>query len=391
MSRRPLPRNVRLLGWTSLFTDVGSEMILPILPLFLRGALHAPMKAIGLIEGVADGAGAVLKLVSGAWADRIGRAKPFVFAGYALSTIVKPLIGFSVAWPVVLAIRFVDRVGKGLRSAPRDAIVAASTPKADYGRAYGYHRAMDTGGALIGSSVAAVVLWWLGSAEHPGIRWLFAASAIPCAGALLFIAGVREPARRGRGRAAAGAVRAAPVFTPRARWLLAGVTLWQLGNVSYAFVLLRLADLGVPVTVVPFVYVAFNVVYLVAAMPIGILSDRLGIRSALLVAPLISAAAFWTLGSASVAVATAGGLFLFALHTAAENTLSRAGVAHFAPAAGRGTLFGLVGACALLGNLSVGWLWDALGSATALRIVAVVSLAAILPFLLLPGRTPDRT
>ncbi len=383
---RPLPRNVRLLGWTSFFTDAGSEMILPVLPLFLRGALHAPMKAIGLIEGVADASGAILKLVSGAWADRIGRSKPFVFAGYGLSTLVKPLIGFSTAWPVVLGIRFTDRVGKGLRSAPRDAIVAASTPKADYGRAYGYHRAMDTGGALVGSAVAAGVMWWLGSATHPGIRWLFAASAIPCAIALLFIAGVREPARPKPARTAAKATGVRRILKPGARWLLAGTTLWQLGNVSYAFVLLRLADLGVPVTIVPLVYVAYNVVYLATAMPIGILSDRLGIRTALLVAPVISAAAFWTLGSSSVTVATVGGLFLFALHSAAENTLSRAGVAHFAPAAGRGTLFGLVGACALFGNLSVGWLWDELGSTAALRAVAVVSLAAVLPFAFLPRR-----
>lgn len=387
---RPLPRNVRLLGWTSFFTDIGSEMILPILPLFLRGALHAPMKAIGLIEGVADASGALLKLVSGAWADRTGRAKPFVFAGYALSAAVKPLIGFATAWPAVLGVRFTDRLGKGLRSAPRDAIVAASTPKTDYGRAYGYHRAMDTGGALVGSGVAAVALWWLGDPAHPAIRWVFAASVIPCVIALWFVLRVREPARRARPSAAGTARPSARLFTPNAARLLAGVTIWQLGNVSYAFVLLRLADLGVRVTVVPMVYVAYNVVYLVAAMPIGILADRLGIRAALLAAPLITAAAFWTLGADSILVATIGGLFLFALHSAAENTLSRAGVAHFAPATGRGTLFGLVGACALLGNVSVGWLWDAFGSATALRLVAGVSLLSVFPFAWLRS-SPTRT
>ena len=179
MNRRRLPRNVKLLGWTSFFTDVGSEMILPILPLFLRGPLAAPMWAIGLIEGGAEAVANGMRLVSGFASDRAGKAKPFVLLGYGLSTLTKPVLALATIWPVVLGLRFLDRVGKGLRSAPRDAIVAGSTPKAMFGRAYGYHRAMDTGGALVGSSIAGAVLWWLGGVSSSSVRWVFAASIVP--------------------------------------------------------------------------------------------------------------------------------------------------------------------------------------------------------------------
>ena len=150
-----LPRNVVLLGWTSFLTDAGSEMILPVLPLFLKGVLHAPMAVIGMIEGVGEATANALRLVSGLFADRLGRSKPFIYAGYGLSTLVKPLLALAPGWPFVLGVRFLDRVGKGLRSAPRDVLLAASTLKSEYGRAFGFHRAMDTAGAIVGSAVVS--------------------------------------------------------------------------------------------------------------------------------------------------------------------------------------------------------------------------------------------
>ncbi len=383
-----LPRNVVLLGWTSFFTDAGSEMIMPVLPLFLRGVLKAPMMAIGLIEGVAEAIANLMRLISGLWADRIGRAKPFVYAGYGLSTVMKPLLALAHSWPFVLGIRFMDRVGKGLRTAPRDSLLAASTPRANFGKAYGFHRAMDTAGAVAGSAIAAVALWSMGGVSSSGVRWLFVASVIPCLLAVLFIMPVREPATG-----------AQPVSGPRppqaktgafslslAAWtLLAGVALWELGNISYVFVLLRLNDLGVPERFIPLAYLAFNVLYMLAALPAGMMADRIGIRTALLLSPLFGAAAYLTLGSSALGLAVSAGLVLFALHSAVVNVIPRAGVAHFAPAGGRGTLFGLVGVCAFLGNTFAGALWQWLGSGAAMQIAGLLSLLSLIPFAFLPN------
>jgi len=174
-----LPRNVTMLGWTSFFTDAGSEMILPILPLFLRGALNAPMIAIGLIEGVAEATANILRIGSGFFADKLNRSKPLVVAGYALSAVAKPFLAIVPSWHFVMGVRFADRVGKGIRGAPRDSLVAASTPRPIMGKAYGFHRAMDTAGALVGSGAAAAALLVVTDVASPAVRWLFAASAIP--------------------------------------------------------------------------------------------------------------------------------------------------------------------------------------------------------------------
>lgn len=383
-----LPRNVVLLGWTSFFTDAGSEMILPVLPLFLKGVLGASMASIGMIEGIAEATANGLRLGSGFFADRIGRSKPFVYAGYGLSTLVKPLLALAPTWHFVLGVRFVDRVGKGLRSAPRDAIVAASTPRPQFGKAFGYHRAMDTAGAMVGSLIAAIALWWMGGVAGHGVRWLFALSFIPCATALLCIGPVKEPPRLPvEKHARNGHAKGVFHLSAAARILLAGVALWELGNISYAFILLRLADLGIPDKYVPAIYFGYNVIYMLVAMPLGHLADRIGIKVALLLAPLLGAASFWTLGLSAGWAAALGGMALYAGHSAVVNLVPRAAVAHFAHARGRGTLFGLIGVCALLGNTLGGLLWDRLGSAFLMHAAALASLLAILPFLLLPKST----
>ena len=377
-----LPRNVVLLGWTSFMTDAGSEMILPVLPLFMRGALAAPMTVIGLVEGVADFTANTLKLASGWWSDRLGRSKPFVYVGYGLSAVVKPLLALAATWHFVLGVRFMDRVGKGLRTAPRDALVAASTPREIYGKAFGFHRAMDTAGAMLGSAFAAAALWFLqGDIKGPGIRWFFALSVIPSLLAILFIVPVREvpvtvPASGGK-KAGAAASRA---FGPAVWFLLAGVALWELGNISYAFVLVRINELGVATSFVPLVYFGYNAVYTLTAMPVGMLTDRIGIRAALMFAPLLGAAAFFVMGMESLVPVAVGGMILYALHSAAVNTVPRAAVAHFGTPGARGTLFGLVGACALGGNLMAGLLWDHVGAPTALRMAGGLSLLSLIPF-----------
>jgi len=390
-----IPHNVRMLGWTSLLTDAGSEMILPILPLFLKTALGAPMIAIGLIEGVAEATANFLRIGSGLFADKIGKSKPLVFIGYGISAIAKPLLALVPTWHFVLGVRFTDRVGKGIRSAPRDSIVAASTPKEIYGKAYGYHRSMDTAGAIIGSGVAMVAMFWLvdaaGVVNWGGIRWVFAASAIPCLLALIFISFVKEkkePAPKSTGKKA---VRAHPFSLPAPVWvLLTGIAFWELGNISYAFVLIRLGDLLGSVKYVPAIYFCFNIAYMLFAMPIGMLSDRLGVRNSLLLAPLFGVAAFLTLGRSGHWGIAVAGMVLFAVHSAAVNTVPRFAVARLAPPSARGTTFGLVGACGLLGNVLAGYLWTRLGSGPAMQVAGMLSLLSLVPFLMLGKRAEGK-
>jgi len=398
-----IPHNVRMLGWTSLLTDAGSEMILPILPLFLKSALGAPMIAIGIIEGVAEATANFLRIGSGFFADKFGKSKPLVFAGYAISAIAKPLLALVPTWHFVLGVRFSDRVGKGIRSAPRDSIVAASTPKKIYGKAYGYHRSMDTAGAIIGSGIAMVAMFWLvdkaGVVNWDGIRWVFAASAIPCLLALVFIAFVKEkkvPVEKSTGKKT---VRTNPFSLPRPVWILmAGIAFWELGNISYAFVLLRLSDLLGSVKYVPAIYFFFNIAYMLFAMPIGMLSDRLGVRKSLLLAPFLGAVAFLTLGTGEVTVTGAPGkwgiavigMIVFAMHSAAVNTVPRFAVARLAPPSARGTTFGLVGACGLLGNVLAGYLWTRFNSGSAMQVAGLLSLLSLIPFLILGKRAEGK-
>ena len=400
MKKKPLfgiPHNVRMLGWTSLLTDAGSEMILPILPLFLKSALGASMISIGIIEGVAEATANFLRIGSGFFADKIGKSKPLVFAGYAISAVAKPLLAIVPTWHAVLGVRFADRVGKGIRSAPRDSIVAASTPKKIYGKAYGYHRSMDTAGAIIGSGIAMVAMFWLvdkgGNVDWGGIRWLFAASAIPCLLALVFISFVREKKPTVAAAKAGGnkAVKTNPLALPSTVWvLLAGIAFWELGNISYAFVLIRLGDLLGSVRYVPAIYFCFNIAYMLFAMPIGMVSDRLGVRNSLLLAPLLGVAAFLTLGTGGHWMTAVVGMVLFAMHSAAVNTVPRFAVARLAPPSARGTTFGLVGACGLLGNVLAGYLWTRIGSGLAMQAAGLLSLLALVPFLMLGRRAEGK-
>jgi len=297
---------------------------------------------------------------------------------------VKPVLAIAPTWHFVLGVRFLDRVGKGFRTAPRDSIVAASTPKEQFGKAYGFHRSMDTTGALLGGTIAMIVMWFVTDVTSPAIRWMFAFSVVPCAAAMFFIVPVHEEAAPQKGKS----LRLMFDFPAQVWLLMAGITLWELGNLSYALVLLRINDpaVGVSAKWVPVVYFAYNLVYLAVAMPLGILTDKFGIKAGLLIAPFLGAAAFWTLGAPVPWVAVTGGIILYALHSAAINTIPRAAVAHLAAPVARGTLFGLVGACAFLGNTLAGQIWQRVDSATAMYVAGALSLLSLIPFALLKTR-----
>jgi MFS family permease len=266
--------NIIALGVTSFLTDVSSEMIFPLFPIFTVEVLGASTAAIGLIEGLAESTASLLRVFSGWWSDKVGRRKPFAVSGYGLSTIVKPFLALATSWPHAMGVRFTERIGKGLRTAPRDAIIADSCKPSVRGKAFGFHRTLDTFGAVVGPALAFLLLPLL------GYRQVFLVATIPAAVAVLvLVLGVREVRRRQEPiRSFKVSVRS---LNPSFRLYLGIATLFALGNFSWAFLILRARDLGIAAGYTILLYMFHNVIYALASTPAGMLSDRVGRRPVL--------------------------------------------------------------------------------------------------------------
>ncbi len=380
LSRR-IPRTVVALGVVSLLTDLSSEMIYPLLPIFLASVLGAGAMALGLIEGVAESTAALLKVASGIWTDRTRRRKPLVVAGYTLSGMMRPLIGLAAAWPAVLALRFADRVGKGLRTSPRDALIADVTDASARGTAYGFHRSMDHAGAVLGPLVAAALLNYAGLP----LRQVFLLSAIPAVAVLaVVIFGVKEPpVPRAESPATPNLLAPWSALGPDYRRLLLAVLVFTLGNSTDAFLLLRLNETGVPTAGIALLWSAHHVVKMIANYFGGQLSDRIGPRAMILAGWLFYAAIYLTFGWLTsapwlIAVFLAYGIY-FGLTEPAE----RAWVASLVPPQLRGTAFGwyhcAIGLAALPASVAFGLLWQQWGATVAFTAGAVLAaLAAVL-------------
>lgn len=393
--RRPLPSAVRNLGIVSLLTDASSEMIYPLLPAFLTGTLKAGPAVLGLIEGIAEAAASLLKIGSGRLSDRLSRRKPLVVAGYALSSAARPFVAVAGAPWHVLLIRCVDRIGKGTRSAPRDALLAEVTPSGERGRAFGFHRAMDNAGAIVGPLLASAVLWW-----RDDLRLAFALSAVPAAASLLMLVlGVREKARERQGRPAPEL--SAPVpkgGAPAARGkglgrYLGVLAIFTLGNSSDAFLLLRAQELGVELASIPLLWMLHHAVKAGANVPGGTFSDWAGHRNAILAGWGVYALAY--LGFAAATTATHIWLLfpLYGLFHALTEGPERALVADLASAEDRGRAFGLyhavTGGALLPASLLTGLLWQRLGPEAALGAGAALAAVAALGLqLFVPSRSP---
>lgn len=374
-------RNVWYAGLVSLFTDISSEMLVPILPLFLANVLGAPVRAIGLIEGLAEAMASLMKAFSGWFSDRIGRRKPLMVAGYGLSNFLKPLLGFTAGWGQVLTIRLADRFGKGLRGAPRDALIADSSLPAERGRAFGLHRTMDTIGAAVGPLVAAGILWL-----RPGeYRWVFWAAIVPGALALVAIIFIKETG--------AGIPKTGPVLRnwslalgavpPKLRRFMIIGVLFALGNSSDAFLILRAQNLGLAAALVPLAYFSFNMSYALLSYPAGALSDKVG-RKPVMVGGFL-AFAFIYLGFARAGAPwMAWPLFLcYGLYYAGTEGVQKAYITDHADKEHRGTVIGvynaLTGLAALPASLIAGYLWDVVGVTAPFYVGSVTAgLAAVL-------------
>ncbi|HET9013038.1 MAG TPA: MFS transporter [Gemmatimonadaceae bacterium] len=383
-----LTRNVLALGVVSFFTDISSEMIYPLLPLFLATVLGGSVSMIGAIEGAAESTASLLKLASGWWSDRVRRRKPLVLGGYALAAFARPLVAFATSPLQVLAIRLTDRVGKGVRSSPRDALIADSVDPSIRGRAFGFHRAADHAGAVVGPLVAFALLRW----NHIELRTLFAFAALPGLLAVVVLAlAVREvpaspvPRVDGRTRAAERDRSRSDASDPSplgARfWTVLGVILlFTLGNSTDAFLLLRATQLGVPTALVPILWAMLHVVKSASSTPGGALSDALGRKPLIVAGWMLYAAVYLAFGRATEAwqvwaLFAVYGVF-FGLTEGSEKAL----VADLVPAARRGTAFGwynlAIGLGALPASLLFGALWDRFGPAVAFSFGAGLALAA---------------
>ena len=369
--------NVLILGLVSLFTDISSEMIYPLLPLFLTTVLGAGPAFLGLIEGVAESTASLLKLASGIVSDRVRSRKKLVLAGYAISSAARPLTALAASPLAVLFIRFADRVGKGIRTSPRDALIADSIDPAIRGKAFGFHRSMDHAGAIIGPLIATMLLTWFVS----DLRAVFWLAAIPGGAAvLLIVLKVREvePAHR---KADSNFFEILP--TGRLRSYLLILLLFTLGNSSDVFLLLRAGELGVTPARIPLLWTYFHVVKMLATMPFGSLSDRIGRRGVIVAGWGVYALAYTGFAFARTELHVWLLFAFYGLFYGLTEGVEKALLADIADPAERGTAFGwynfAVGIGALPASLLFGFIWQRLGPPAAFGIGALLAfLAAVL-------------
>ncbi len=404
-SKFRLNRNLIALSLVSFFTDASSEIIAPLLPLFLVGTLGASVAFVGIIEGSAESVASFLKLASGWWSDRSSKRKPLVVAGYTLASVMRPLMAIAQSAGQVLAIRIADRVGKGIRSAPRDALLASSIAPEFRGRAFGIHRASDHAGAVVGPLIAMLCLQLLGMP----LRHVFWVAAIP--GALAVIAvifGVREFPASSKSKAASETAQIistpavvpsekvdgdAPLGVPFRNMMIA-IAIFTLGNSTDAFLLLRANQLGVTVAQIPLIWLVLHVVKMLSSTPGGALSDRVGRR------PLIAAGwslyALVYLGFAFAATQWhAWALFaIYGLVFGLSEGTEKALVSDLVPSNRRGAAFGwyhaAIGVAALPASVLFGVLWDQLGAPIAFGVGSALALMATLYFLFAVSLKPPR-
>ncbi|MCX5763267.1 MAG: MFS transporter [Gemmatimonadetes bacterium] len=388
-ARPPLPRNVKALAAVSFLTDVSSEMIYPLLPVFLTTVLGAGAGAVGTIEGIAESTAALLKLASGWWSDRV-RRKPLVLFGYGLAAVARPLMAMAGSAGQVLAVRMADRVGKGVRSSPRDALIADVVEPSQRGRAFGVHRAADNAGAVLGPLIA----WALLQRYSMSVRSVMWWAAVPGALAVVVIAvWVREGARSAA-RSSVPPMRAAakPVLAPPATisgefWrYLAVLFLFTLSNSSDAFLLLRATQLGVPVALIPVLWACLSVVKSASSIPGGTLSDRVGRKPLIVGGWIVYSIVYILLATANAAWQLWALFAVYGVYFGLTEGVEKAMVADLVPAERRGAAYGwynfTVGLGALPASVLFGVVWERWGAAAAFQMGAVIAALAAVAMLL---------
>ena len=372
-----LPRTVWLIGLISLVNDSASEMIYPLMPLYLASVLMAGPRAMGIIEGIAEATSSIFKLVSGVIVDRTKQSKPWIILGYSLAGFGRPLIILANSWIWVLAIRFTDRVGKGLRSSPRDALLAESVSSHQRGLTFGFHRSMDNAGAVIGPLLAALFLS-MGVALQDIFLWAILPAVITVTLALL----IKEPKL------------AVPLHSTHFSWSLHGIPnqfkryliaagIFALGNSSDMFLLLRAREIGVPQEHIPLLWAGISLITTIFGTPLSAWSDTLGRKRFILIAWMAFAGFYIAMGLPNISIAQVFGLFaIYGLFKAATEGVEKALVADMAPVGLSGTCFGwfnlVTGLMLLPASFIFGWLYEAMGPLYAFLFSGSCALIAFI-------------
>ena len=385
-----LRKNVFFAGLVSFFMDVSSEMIYPLMPLFLANVLGINKAMIGLIEGIAEATASLLKVFSGWLSDRIGKRKNLMIAGYAISTLSRPVIALAGVWQQVLAARFIDRLGKGIRTAPRDAIIAESTEVTHLARAFSFHRSMDTVGAVVGPAIALLLLQWY-NGNYQTVFWL---SMIPGIFAVLTIIIFINDKKTTQPTSSPRTRLTLKHFNWKMKYFVLIAAIFALGNSSDAFLILRAQQVGVPVVVIPAVYLTFNLIYSLSAIPAGIAADRFGKKRLILLGFILFAVLYY--GFAVAGSQTAIWLLFgcYGLFMGLTEGIQKGYLATIIPAEFKATAFGVystaVGLAALPASLIGGLLWDRVSPAATFYFGSATATVAALLFMVLILADGDR-
>lgn len=379
-----ISKTVYILGVVSFFTDISSEMIYPLLPVFLTQTLGAGPVALGIIEGSAEAISSFLKLIAGIWTDKVGKRKPFIVAGYLIATISRPLIAFAKTWHFVFILRFFDRVGKGIRTSPRDALIADVTAPQIRGAAYGIHRSMDHAGAIIGPLVASLLLGYFGIT----LNNIFLLASIPAfLGVVILILGIKEPKRRSDEveQKIFNPIEDWKILNPQLKIYLLSIFIFTLGNSTDAFLLLKLSQGGVPTSWIPVLWSALHIIKMTSTYLGGKFADSFGKKRMIILgwayySLIYFCFAFITSLTPLIIIFLSYGIF-FGMSEPAERAL----VAELVPVSVRGTAFGffhsVVGFSSLPASILFGLIWQNYGASWAFITGALFSLLAIFTIL----------
>ncbi|MDO8946963.1 MAG: MFS transporter [Desulfocapsaceae bacterium] len=376
-------RNVFFTGLVSFFMDVSSEMIYPLVPLFLTSVLGVNMSMIGLIEGIAESTASLLKVFSGWFSDRTRQRKNLMLAGYTISTLSRPIMALAGSWQQVLSSRLTDRMGKGIRTAPRDAIIAESTQATHLGRAFSFHRAMDTLGAVVGPAIAFFLLGIFNN-DYRTIFWL---SMVPGVIAVILIILFIEEKKKQVTSQKERPRLTFKHFDWKVKFFIMISTLFALGNSSDAFLILRAQQVGIPALTIPVVYLVFNLVYSMSAIPAGMAADKFGKKRIILLGFVLFAGLYY--GFAVVKnVSAVWVLFgLYGLFMALTEGIQKAFLATIIPPDFKATAFGVyaaaVGLAMLPASLIAGWLWEHVSPAATFYFGAATATLSALLFIVL--------